>query len=113
MPNKKSYMDKNNILKESFFNALKNVLAIVGAKSVWDSTKKTSAKKKESKNLKKIKKIDKKLQIVKSKIKKLENEQEIGAKELSNTLEKETGVKISDKSFKKSYKDVFGVDYDG
>ena len=113
MSKKKSYMDKNNILNESFFNALKNVLAIVGAKGIWDSAKETSARKKDSKNIKKIQKIDKKLEKIRSKIKKLEREQETGAKQLAKELEKKTGVKVSDKAFKKSYKDVFGVDYNG
>ena len=44
-------MDRKNILNESFFSALKNVLAIVGAKTVWDTAKETSAKKKKQKNL--------------------------------------------------------------
>ena len=46
MKNKKSYMDSKNILNEGFFNALKNILAIVGAKTVWDASQKKTIKKK-------------------------------------------------------------------
>ena len=41
-------MDSKNILNEGFFNALKNILAIVGAKTVWDASQKKTIKKKKS-----------------------------------------------------------------
>ena len=39
-------MNQENILNEGFFNAVKNILAIVGAKAVWDASKKKKIKKK-------------------------------------------------------------------
>ena len=45
MPKKKSYMNSENILTEGFFNVIKNILAIAGAKYAWDSVKKKKAEK--------------------------------------------------------------------
>jgi len=51
MSKKKSYMDRSNILTEGFFDVVKNILAVLGAKYVWDKTKKETVKKSLLKNL--------------------------------------------------------------
>ena len=90
MSKKKSYMDSKNIIKESFFDTL--VRSII-PKSIQDKVD-ANAKKYYDK---KIKKIDKEIADLEKKQKKL-------SKDISKSIEKQYGRKISDKELKAYWK---------
>ena len=90
MSKKKSYMDSKNIIKESFFDTL--VRSII-PKSIQDKVD-ANAKKYYDK---KIKKIDKEIADLEKKQKKL-------SKDISKSIEKQYGKKISDKELKAYWK---------
>ena len=46
MSKKNSFMNKENILTEGFFDFIRNILAIYGAKKLWDKRKKANYEKK-------------------------------------------------------------------
>ena len=90
MSKKKSYMDSKNIIKESFFDTL--VRSII-PKSIQDKVD-ANAKKYYDK---KIKKIDKEIADLEKKQKKI-------SKDISKSIEKQYGRKISDKELKAYWK---------
>ena len=90
MPKKKSYMDNKNIIEEGFFD---NLLRIIIPKSI----KQKIDKKKQAKLKKELEKSEKK-------IKDLETKQKQLQKSTSKHLEKQYGIKMSDKELRDYWK---------
>ena len=94
MSKKKSYMDKDNILSEGFYtDLLKYVMPIVVLRKGYKQHKVKSLEK----NLKKLKSQAANWQ---KKKEKHDKDQEQAAKRMRAELEKQTGIKLSDKDLK-------------
>ena len=105
MSEKKSYMDKENIISEGFFSKLiKSIIPAAVGYKVYKSSKKSYIDKID----KKIEKSKKNIKDAEKRIEDAEKEAEKALEDMTKFLSKETGKKITKQSAMKELDDFIG-----